>query len=78
MGILWQLWGICEYNVAMVGCMWLLRDEHGTFPKFPVSGTVEPRYNEVHVLTIATYTCKITLLYQVSHYIRVQNVTKEI
>ena len=34
--------------------------------KFYLDGTVEPRYNEV------LGTMKITLLYQVSHYIRVK------
>ena len=33
--------------------------------------TVEPRYNEVHG------TMKITLLYQVSHYIRVKKTPKK-
>ena len=48
-------------------------DTHGHVEKQPlantcnhVKGTVEPRYNEV------LGTMKITLLYQVSHYIRVK------
>ena len=47
--------------MAVMGSMWQLRDVRGCN-----WCTVEPRYNEV------LGTMKITLLYQVSHYIRVK------
>ena len=60
------LFAVCahEYTVLFNQCMYSI--ENAKLKKLITYDTVEPRYNEV------LGTMKITLLYQISHYIRVK------
>ena len=72
----WRPWisrSVCAINdKTSVVCLptWLLVGPSILW-MMSIANSVEPRYNEVHG------TMKITLLYQVSHYIRVKNIYKE-